>query len=535
MHRLLLILVVAAAALVRLPQIYGDPPAGDISRSAAFLADEGIHGHNALHMALLGEWYIKDGFNPGVNTPVFMLFEIFLLKTFGVSLATVRYGAVFCGIIALLLFYRLLRTHSRRVALIGSLFWAVAYPLVIYQRLAFIENLLLCVLLAVGLVWLKALNSGRPDRWIPVFAALFVLGYLTKPTVSFILPAAIAAAWFHLPAVAERLRIAALTAFWLLIFGVILYVFWVSPYYEDWMYYQQLNMTSQLPQTVFQLGGNYMRMIGHLKFFEFMPILYTLALIQMLFLIGGKQTRPLSSLEKLLLCWFLIGFLFLGFFNYSPPRYSLVLMPAVLALAALMVDALLKNRDQIDLKLTGWAGYGLWLLLGLQVGFGLYRFFVDEQRYISCFLPLLGPAVFLALKYRRRSGYLAYGAVVLQLVQIGLYHQSMTFSLRDAMRDVARIIRETPTDRPAVLAGDSAMLLAFEARVPAVGVMYRQDRLAQIFARWRPNFLFLEDVSELPRLQRQIPDSLLQVTPIKQYTIMNNYAHGREMVLYRIQ
>jgi len=45
---------------------------------------------------LTGEWYTPDAFNPGVNIPIFMVYEFLLMKLFGQSLTTVRYGGVFC-------------------------------------------------------------------------------------------------------------------------------------------------------------------------------------------------------------------------------------------------------------------------------------------------------------------------------------------------------------------------------------------------------------------------------------------------------
>jgi hypothetical protein len=86
-----------------------------------------------------------------------------------------------------------------------------------------------------------------------------------------------------------------------------------------------------------------------------------------------------------------------------------------------------------------------------------------------------------------------------------------------------------------VLAGDSAMLLSFELRVPTVDIIFRQDKLPEVIERWRPNYLFLEDPDELLRLQQQMPEYWQHLTVVGQFRLMNNYRHGQDAVLYRVE
>ncbi|MDQ7063682.1 MAG: glycosyltransferase family 39 protein [candidate division KSB1 bacterium] len=527
----LLALILALA--LRLPHIEGDPPAGDISRSASFLADEGIHGYNALHWAITGDWYIADGFNPGVNTPVFMLFEYALLRTFGVHLKTVRYGAVACGLLSLVLLARLLRRLSRRAALMGGFLWAMAFPLVIYNRLAFIENVLLVFMLLLALLFVAFLE--RPQRLWPAVAgvAVFMAGWLTKPTLIFLLPAFGATLLYVRPTHHRRATgLALLTA---IVLVAALYFFWVRPYADDWAYYQSIHMAERMPQSLGEILLNYARYFGHLKLFEFMPLIYGLALVQFLGLapafLKREEQRPVVVL---LVFWLVFGVGFLGFFAYSPPRYSLLLLPAVIGLAAMALDQWLVGDRPV--RLTGWMKAAYIALVLLQVAFGLYRYFAQGQAYPSTALPAL--ALLILPLWARQGGLWRYALpVLIVLVQLGQtvrYYVSMEFSLRDGMQKVAKFIHEQGRGPDSVLAGDSAMLFAFEARVRSIAVMYREDRLPVLFRRWRSDFLLLEDPAELPRLQRLMPEYLRRLQPLAQFPLMNNYVHGRDAVLYRI-
>ncbi len=527
------LLALILALVLRLPHIEGDPPAGDLSRSASFLADEGIHGYNALHWAITGNWYIADGFNPGVNTPVFMLFEYALLRTFGVHLKTVRYGAMVCGLLALVLLALLLRRLSRRAALMGGFLWAMAFPLVIYNRLAFIENVLLVFMLLLALLYVGFLEQPLRLWLIVAGVAVFMAGWLTKPTLIFLLPAFLAGLLYLRPANRRRaIGMALLTAIAVV---AALYFFWIRRYADDWAYYQSIHMAERMPQSLGEILLNYARYFGHLKLFEFMPLIYGLALVQFFWLMPAllkrEEQRPVVVL---LVFWFVFGVGFLGFFAYSPPRYSLLLLPAVIGLAVMALDQWLVGDRPV--RLPGWMKTAYVALVSLQIAFGLYRYFAQGQAYPSTVLP--GLALLILPLWSRRGGRWRFALpVLIVLVQLGQavrYHASMEFSLRDGMRRVAELIREHGRGPDSVLAGDSAMLFAFEARVRSIAVMYREDRLPMLFRRWRADFLLLEDPSELPRLQRLMPEYLRRLQPLAQFSLMNNYAHGRDAVLYRI-
>jgi len=540
---LLLIGIIALAALVRQPQIYGDPPAGDISRSGDFLGDEGIHGHNALHWALTGEWRIPGAYNPAVNTPVFTLFEYSLLRLFGVSLATVRYGAVFCGLLTVLLLYVLIRRHDVIAANVAALLAAVNFPLIVYNRLAFLENLLLCFILA-GSVFL-VIYARDPQRCFMLFAfwAAIFLGYLTKASIAFFAIVFVGMVWRH--RASARKQTLFLSFFSIIAFVTPLWFFWISPHLDDWLFYQQINVTERFTFSPFAIAQNYARYIAHLKFFEFMPGAYVIAL--MMALRGARDVvkkNAVSEVHLLLSLWFWAGVLFAGGLAYSPPRYSLVLIPAIIGLNGLFFTEIFMRPSPYATH--EWPRWSFWIVafvILLQTAFGVYRIVAYDQIYLSCFLPLMGFLALYAIKRTTQEGnakrLAAWGLAVLivieQAVQIINYHSTMKYSLYDTIQKVGKVFENDPHREQIVLAGDSAMLLSFELRVPTVDVIFRQEKLPEVVERWRPNYLFLEDPEELSRLKMQMPDYWQHLTELGRYRLMNNYRHGQDAVLYRVE
>ncbi|MDQ7052156.1 MAG: glycosyltransferase family 39 protein [candidate division KSB1 bacterium] len=523
----LLALILALA--LRLPHIEGDPPAGDISRSASFLADEGIHGYNALHWAITGDWYIADGFNPGVNTPVFMLFEYALLRTFGVHLKTVRYGAVACGLLSLVLLARLLRRLSRRAALMGGFLWAMAFPLVIYNRLAFIENVLLVFMLLLALLFVAFLE--RPQRLWPAVAgvAVFMAGWLTKPTLIFLLPAFGATLLYVRPTHHRRATgLALLTA---IVLVAALYFFWVRPYADDWAYYQSIHMAERMPQSLGEILLNYARYFGHLKLFEFMPLIYGLALVQ--FLSGPRlsETRRAASgsgAAGVLACvWRRFSRLFRLFatalFIAAAAGGDRSRRDGVGPVAGRRSAGSSYRLDESRVYRSGFAASGVWPVPLFCAGTGLSQHGAASARPADP-AALGSPRRPLAICVAGADRAGAVGADGSVLCQHGI--QS------------ARWHAESGEIHSR--AGQGAGLGARRGQRHIRGaravdcVMYREDRLPVLFRRWRSDFLLLEDPAELPRLQRLMPEYLRRLQPLAQFPLMNNYVHGRDAVLYRI-
>ena len=123
---------------------------------------------------------------------------------------------------------------------------------------------------------------------------------------------------------------------------------------------------------------------------------------------------------------------------------------------------------------------------------------------------------------------------LVQGVQIFRFHDTMKFSMYKAMKNVSKIINQKKTDDDIILAGDSAPLFAFELKMPAIDITYRKPNLPKLITRLRPQYLFLEDPAELERLRKLMPNYWQNVTLLQQYRFLNNYKHGKDAVLFRV-
>jgi len=394
---------------------------------------------------------------------------------------------------------------------------------------------LLVFIIGLALILLAILQKPKDPKLIFAFWVVFFLGYLTKPLIVF----------FIFPYIAmvlqiegkTRKHILSFSALYILILSTFLWFFWISNYLEDWQYFQP--KISFNPKIIMQ---NYARYIAHLKFYEFMPALYTIALLEVLRGITALfKKRRIAKIEELFIGWLLFGWLFLGFISYSPPRYSLVLLPAILALNGLFFSEMLSKRRDGFRYGASFSFMVIALICLLQIAFGFYRIIVYKHIFPSCFLPILGllalGGLWLAARGHLSRTVVGWGLLsfflVVQGFQIIRFYVQREFSLYSAIQDVAQVLRQDNLEKT-VLAGDIAPLVAYEIRHPVMDIMYRTDKLSERVRRMQPRYLFLEDPTELSRLKKEMPNDWLHLTVIRRYRILNNYKHGQDAILYRL-
>ncbi|MFX0211662.1 MAG: hypothetical protein ACFFDT_37140 [Candidatus Hodarchaeota archaeon] len=181
------------------------------------------------------------------------------------------------------------------------------------------------------------------------------------------------------------------------------------------------------------------------------------------------------------------------------------------------------------------------LICLLQIAFGFYRIIVYKHIFPSCLLPILGLPVlgglWLATHYHPPKTLVVWGllsfCLVVQGFQIIRLYIQREFSLYSAIRDVAQILRQDNLEKT-VLAGDIAPFVAYETRHPVIDIGYRHDKLPELVWRMQPHYLFLEDPTELSRLEKEMPNYWMDLTVLRRYRILNNYKHGQDAVLYRL-
>ena len=537
----LLIFILLIGFLFRFINLKGDASAGDISRSGVFYVDEGTYAHNVVNKALFGEWLLQDDYNAMSNVPVFSLFQYAVVKLLGVGLAPVRCGAIFYSLLALLLLWLILKSVDPDVAIFALILGAVNYFFIIYNRLALLENLLVLFLVIItGLLFVYH-NKQKPI-WLILATIFWVAGYFVKATVIFFLSVILITIYLANSSWKKRIIHLSIFIATLILLAIGCYYLWILPHKADWLYFQQLNIALKIPGSPIQILSNYARYFGNLKLFPFMPVLYTIFLFYIGYLfINLFKRKKISFPEILFMTWAASGILFLGFFEYSPPRFSLVLMPAIISLAAIFFSKVRQNTFQLLQKeLLIIIGF-VTILCCFQIMFGVYRIIRDHHHYLSCYLPWFSlPAIGLLywthknLLLKKYNYWLLTSIIIISLIQVGYYHLTIKFSYYNAIKNMKFQMDQYP-EEPKILVGDIAPLVATELKIKAVNIIFRPETEKNRFVQQRPTFLILQDRIQLDRLKQKMPDYLYDVHLLKSYRIFDNYVYNDNTHLFKIE
>lgn len=531
---IILLFLLLFSLSLRFLTMMADPPAADLSRSAAFLADEGTWAINSMEWALTGNWYIPNAYNPGAIVPIFMLFEYFIFKLGGVNLPALRLGFIFVSMCSQILLFIILKDDSKKnasyCAHLAVFFSAIAFPLVIFNRLAFLENVQIFFMLLTVYLLLKYIKSTK-YLWFAATYLSFFLGFFTKPSMIFFLGLILTMAILVKP---HKLKVFSFSLPFLMLFSVFLW-FWYNTYIDDWTFFTQSIVGPRL-STATTILSSYFQTITHLKFFEFMPVMYLLAVMRLFQNLNAliRDRQSVSHVQSLLSLWFILGILYVGFSSYSPPRYSLVLLPAICGLAASFFAGTIQKTPLFQfIILTG--------IISLQCVFGLYRLIVLDNLFASVFLPWLALFAVLFI-YRASKGTTRYhwikptlflSIVIVSFLQIIHYYSTATFSMLSAMKTVKQQVAKDGYKNP-VIAGDSGPIMALYAGVRAIDIMFRQENLETLVHERQPQYLFLEDPRELKRLKLQVPGYWDKIELVSSQPLLNNYIHGQNSVFYKI-
>src|SRR5215467_3864198 len=180
---LVLVLILAAALLLRFIRLDADPPAL-ISRD--FITDEGWWAHNARNAFFFGHWRI-DEHNAGLYSG--FLYNAFVLgafKLFGAGLWAVRLVPAVAGWLTLLVLFLLVRREvSTRAALLATALLGFSNLHIMYSRTGFAESVVV-LFLALSL-WFWFLKD-RHTLFGVAAGVCFVLMVMTKMTAVYFLP-----------------------------------------------------------------------------------------------------------------------------------------------------------------------------------------------------------------------------------------------------------------------------------------------------------------------------------------------------------
>ena len=212
--------------------------------------DEGWYGSAAARFFLSGHWFWRGDFNAAVALPVWPLLLAGVFRFTGVSMSAARVVIVVIFSVNLLLSYAVLRTQAARwVALAAVTLLATSPFLYSFSRLAILEPLLVCFMLASWLLALRLSQASPGSRtaMLLLIGVLSCLLVLSKTTGLFLIPSTLFLV-AHAYGFRASLRALATVAVAALVPWCAWYVLLVRPHYR--VDYQYLFEANHWPQPV---------------------------------------------------------------------------------------------------------------------------------------------------------------------------------------------------------------------------------------------------------------------------------------------
>lgn len=279
----------------------------------AVLTDEGWYGRAAVLEVQQQSWHMAGDFNPAVATPLFPLLETGLFYLTGVNVTAAR--ALEAGFFLVMIFgvmWLLWKETGVDVALWVGALLSTSYFYFALSRLAILEAPAAAFLVLAAC----CARMGRSPvlRGLCV-GVLLLASVLVKLSSAFAVPAILY--FVSISASSTRSRVTAMAVSCLpLAAGLGFYrMALLRPYAADYSYFSAINMKNRL-----HLSGS-VRSLAHalLDGGRFAPLLYILAVLSLLYLVGRRVRY--SPLLKFSMLWAGCYALYMTAVHYAPPRY----------------------------------------------------------------------------------------------------------------------------------------------------------------------------------------------------------------------
>jgi 4-amino-4-deoxy-L-arabinose transferase-like glycosyltransferase len=303
--------------------------------------DEGAWTHNARNKALFGAW-TQDAWNPVYVAPVFTALEYASFEAFGVGVRQARLVSMTAGAISvLLLALGVRRLGGDAAGLFAGALLASNYVYVMYDRAAIMEGLMTALVVAS---WHCSARADGRRLWNAAAGVLAALAFFTKAAAAFYIAALVLSAVVDIPdagRTAEHPIVAAIKRnVWMLLglvltFALIAVVF-VLPHWADYRFYNwQMSVTRKPSYDVRAIATRVSWFpILHDTFSRMWAALCLGVIGAWSAALGWRRT---DAAERLLLLWIVVGTLELLLHDVGNERRFVVLIPALVAFASLVL------------------------------------------------------------------------------------------------------------------------------------------------------------------------------------------------------
>jgi len=338
-------LALLLGAALRLVWLTADPPAH--GAVGIVWHDEGAWAHNARNRALWGTWR-TDAWNPVFVAPVFTALEYVAFRQFGVGTWQARLVPVASGLFAVAaLAMGVWAAGGKRAAIVGAWLLATNYVFVMWNRAALMESTMTAFIVAGWAAYAMT-------RWRPAFGYLagtmVTLAWFTKAAAAFFVAAIVFDALLTLALTrsarlraivsvdspsSEDTRGAVATLVGLAASAACVVALFVLPHWTDYRFYNwQMSVTRKPSYTIRALIDR----ISWLPFVQgfFSRMWAELVAASLATLVVLAQWRRALPAARLLVLWLLAGFLELAVHDAGNERRYVMLIPALIALAALL-------------------------------------------------------------------------------------------------------------------------------------------------------------------------------------------------------
>lgn len=323
----LLLAIMLCALLIRLLWLDADA-APTLTWSGAPYTDEGLYSHAARNRVLFGTWR-TDGWDNRLVSPLFDALAYVVYSTFGVGYVPLRMISVAFAIIALPLFFDLLRPAvGSGWALLAAALWSCDYFWFQYSRLGLLEPSMVTWLVAAA--WCFGRGVRRPEsgiRWMIACGACAGIGYVWKSLALVFVPVPLLALLL-----VERRSWRNVGGYLIgLAMVVVAYVvLWYVPNAAELTRYNRFYAADRVPPGIAAAWHSFGQNIRSPYIVGQTPIILGVSLLGLGPALGCWRRVP----APILLCvmWITCGATLL-IMPYSPPRYYTLLLPPLIALA----------------------------------------------------------------------------------------------------------------------------------------------------------------------------------------------------------
>ncbi len=349
------------------------------------ISDEAIWGLDARAIALFDSWPLGEVHFGLDSAPLHTLMMVGVFKLRGTSLFSLRFLAALSGVITgVVLFFFLRKIHSKRMAVLGLLFYTLGEAPFIYNRIGHIESTLTLFLLLVMISWYY---GTRWKGWHAVSGILYAAAVLVKFTALFFLPALVLYWLYEWKKESLTLTQGAARLFPFVLGGLIPTIwYFVGFLIPNWPYLAKsmlLHGDNNFWGTTFLMNG--LRVLGNNLFG--IPTIVILLLLLLMYGLWKVHTleaftfsqlvASLTPLEAMAISWIFGGTLGVLFSDVSDRRFTIMFVPAIMLVSFMLVHwktvswkELISNLSKPEF-LSGWGARTSWYALVLLPVFSL--------------------------------------------------------------------------------------------------------------------------------------------------------------------